>query len=135
MKWLVLLIVPVLLLTGCGCKRKDNDNIRLEEYNNSEKANVRENIIKEQEINGLRFSNIALIFEDGNSTFSVEITNLTDNNIEVNSIKLLFKDRDGKKIVEIPGYVGNTLEPKTSTIMISSSNIDLRGASSVEYIF
>lgn len=134
MKKLVLLIVPVLLLTGCGCKRKDN-NIRLEEYNNSEKANVKENIIKEQEINGLKFSNIALIFEDENSTFSVEITNLTDNSIEVNSIRLLFKDKDGKKIVEVPGYVGSILEPKTSIIMMANSNIDLRGASSVEYIF
>ena len=45
-------------------------------------AHTEEGIIKEEEYEGVKFSNISMLTKDGYTTFTADITNTSDGNIE-----------------------------------------------------
>lgn len=96
-------------------------------------ANTNENVVKEQEVDGLTFSNTALITENGESKLTTEVRNTTDNDIELKSFDIIVKGEDGKEIVTLLGYVGETIKAGETKSMISSTNHDLTSATEIEY--
>lgn len=96
-------------------------------------ANTNKNIIKDQEVDGLRFSNTALVIENGESTLTTEVKNATEKDIELKSFDIVVTGKDGKEIVTLLGYVGETIKTGETKSIISNTDHDLKNAFAIEY--
>lgn len=96
-------------------------------------ANTNKNVVKEQEVDGLRFSNTALVIENGESKLTTEVKNTTKQDIELKSFNIIAKDKNGKEIVTLLGYVGEVIKKGETKNIISSTDRNLSKASSLEY--
>ncbi len=123
MKKILIIIVSVLLITGC------TNN----ETSNNSKVNTNENIIKEQVIGNVNINNISLTYKEGTSNFKMTITNIADQNININNFKVTFKSKSGSIITVLNGFSLDNIEPNTSLEIVLDSDIDLSKAYSVEY--
>lgn len=132
-----LLIVGLLVfLTACGTTNTDNNN---NDNNNNttggnQEANTNTGITKEQIIEGLKLEKTALVFENGSSTLTTQVTNTGSAAKYVGGLTITFKDKDGKVIATLDGYLGQTIQPGASTILTSSVSQSLMDATSVTYV-
>lgn len=118
----LLVIVLTLLITGCS-----QTNI----FKNAV-VNNNEQVIKEQVIGNLKFSDTSLIYEKGISTFKVTILNMGDN-VNPESVSVVFKNENDTIITTLDGTFGEI--DKDSLINLTlTSDIDLSNAYKVEYI-
>lgn len=97
-------------------------------------ANTSEDVIKDQEVEGLRFSNTSLIMENGRSKLTTEVKNLTGEDIDLQSFDILVKDKDGKEMVTLLGYVGEVIKADETRIITSETDVDLTKAAAIEYV-
>lgn len=96
-------------------------------------ANTNENIIKDQEVDGFKFSNTALVIENGESTLTTEVKNTTGEDIELKSFDIVVTGKDGEAIVTLLGYVGEIIKAGETKSIISSTDHNLKSAVSIEY--
>ena len=122
---MTIVLVATLLLTGCGKKK--------EETKNDVKSNTEENVIKDQEVDGLKMTNTSLTITNGISTLVTEISNNTGSDYQLQQFDIIVKDKKGNILATIPGYVDETIKNGTTTTIDTSVDIDLMNATSVEY--
>lgn len=126
MSFTVLLIVG--LVTGCGCKKKEKETVK-EEI----KVNTNKDVIKDQEVDGIKMTNTSMVTTNGLTKLVTSVTNDTDKDYKLDEYMIIIKDKDGKEIVKIPGYVGDTIKAGETRTINSSVDIDLSNAASIEY--
>ena len=122
-----LITVSLIILnitTGCGKKKIKNENVKI---------NTNENVIGDQKIDALSFTNTSLVYEDNTSIFKTLVTNNSKKIIEFSKIEIHIKDEFGKEIVVLPGYVGDKIESGQSYLLTASYPNDLTKAKSVTY--
>lgn len=120
MKKVVLVIITLLLVTGCSLNKSHNNS----------KVNNKEFVVQEQTIGNLKFSDVSLIYEKGISTFKVTITNLGDN-ISPN-LNVIFKNENDTIITTLDGTFGE-IEKNSFIALTLTSDVDLSNAYKVEY--
>ena len=128
----LMLLVCLTLVTGCGKNNKKEEN-KKDDNKQTVEVNDNQEVIKDQNIDGMEITNTSLIYEDGISYLTATVTNNTGVDYELNEYKINVKDSDGNIIVTMPGYVGSILkngESKNINTMISE---DLSKAYSIEY--
>ena len=128
----IMLLVCLTLVTGCGKDKMKNDD-KKEDNMPTIEVNDNQEVIKNQNIDGIEITNTSLVYEDGISYLKATVTNNTGSDYELNEYKINVKDSDGNIIVTMPGYVGSAIkngESKTINTMISE---DLSNAYSIEY--
>lgn len=118
------------LATGCGCDKKKNNKTEKEP---EIKQNTNKEVIKDQEFEGIKFTNTSLTVVDGISTFEALAVNETSADYFLNEFTITVKDAKGDVIIELPGYVGDVIKAGQSKSVNSSVDIDLSKAGSVEY--
>ena len=112
---------------------------RDEEVDTSEEyitnANDNEDVIKEQEVSGLKISNVMLIVSEEGSTFTADVTNTTENTI-TGSLDIIFKTSTDKEVTSILGYFGGSIEPGETKQISSNTARQLKKniIKSVEYV-
>ena len=116
------------LVTGCGCKKKEKEVKEPEVTVNTEK-----DVIKDQEVDGIKMTNTSLTTVDGISTLITTVTNNTKADYMLKEYTIIIKDAKGSVIATIPGYVGSTIKAGETKTIDSSTNADLTGAKSIEY--
>ncbi len=80
-------------------------------------ANTSEGVISDVEFGGLSFTNISLITQNGYSTFSADVTNITETVAEFSDVSIILKDSDGNTVITLRGNIGDDLESgETRTI-------------------
>lgn len=128
---LLCLALTVMLATGCGCDKKDTKK----EENTSKDpiANTNEEVIKDQEINGLTFTNTSLVYENGSSTLVTEVTNNTDSDYALGDFYIIVKDADGNEMIKLLAYAGETIPAGESRTVNAGTDMDLTSAASIEY--
>lgn len=110
---IVALIIGLIVSFNIGGK---SDNITKNEEEGMV-ANTNEGIISETTYEGLQFSNISLISENGYSTFSADVTNTTTTNSNISDVNIILKDKNGNEIITLRGNIGEPLAPnETRTI-------------------
>lgn len=127
----ILVFVLVFLLAFGLFRGKDSKD---ETPDNDTHANTSEDVIKDQEVEGLRFSNTSLIMENGGSKLTTEVKNLTGEDIDLQSFDILVKDKDGKEMVTLLGYVGEVIKADETRIITSETDVDLTKAAAIEYV-
>ena len=93
---IISLLFTSLFVTSCG-KKTDNT----ETSNNNENIisqNTNPNVVKKQEIEGLLFDNIILKTNNNMSYFTANVTNTTDEKINVKYIKITVYDNENKEL-------------------------------------
>ena len=124
LKIILISLMGLSLLTGCGKKEEIEPPI---------KVNTNENVIKDQEVEGLTMTNTSLVYENGTTTLVTEVTNNTKEDYPVKRIKITVKDKEGNIITTLIGTIADTLKPGESRIIDSDTPIDLSEAESIEY--
>lgn len=110
---IVALIIGLIVSFNIGGK---SDNITKNEEEGMV-ANTNQGIISETTYEGLQFSNISLISENGYSTFSADVTNTTATNSTISDVNIILKDKNGSEIITLRGNIGEPLAPnETRTI-------------------
>ena len=125
LKILSLILLVTLLVTGCG-----KDKTKEEPSNPVDDNTVV--ITEEQVVEGLKFSNFALIYENDKSFIMLDVTNTTENAISLNLVNIKLFDKDNNVMDEIKGYAGEKIEPNQTNKVSINSNKDLRGTKRIE---
>ena len=136
MKKVLVIIISIFvtlgLVTGCGCSKKENTKI--EETKKEEvKVNTNEDVIKDQEVDGIKMTNTSLVVTNGITKLVTNVTNNSTEDYNLEEYIIIVKDENGKEIIRIPGYVGNTIKAGETKTINSSVDIDLSNAKSIEY--
>ena len=90
-------------------------------------------ILKDQEVEGLTFTNADLNVEKGISTLSVSVTNTNKEAYSLNYIEIVVKD-DKENSNTLIGYIGDKVEPNDTKIITASIDKDITNSTSLEYI-
>ena len=122
------LLLVVGLATGCGCSKRQEG--KKEEKEN---FNTNEDVVKDQEVGKLKFTNTSLKVDKNYSTLVTLVSNPTSNDIEVRIFNIYVKDKDGNEIVKLEGYVGDVIPAGESREITSNADMDLSKAASIEY--
>ena len=109
---ILFLLIGILLLTipkvKKGLTKAQENNIY---------AHTEEGIIKEEEYEGIKFSNISMLTKDGYTTFTADITNIADSNIEKERLHVQLRDKEGKDVIKYLAYFpGGLKKNETKTI-------------------
>lgn len=124
MKKIIIIIMSIVLITGCSNSKTDEKNA---------KVNNNENITKEQVIGNYSVSNASLVYDNGTSIFKITITNTTANTLNINDFKITFKSESGSVITVLNGFSIDNMEPNVGLEISLDSDVDLSEAASVEY--
>ena len=120
------------LVTGCGKSNKKEEE-KIEDNKTTVEVNMNENVIKNQNIDGIEITNTSLVYEDGISYLKATVTNHTGTDYELSEYRISVKDSNGNVIVTIPGYIGNILKDGESKLINTMISEDLSKATSIEY--
>lgn len=126
---LVVCMMVVFVATGCESKKGETGL-----QNNADiQTNTNEKVIGSQEVSGLKFDNVSLIYENGESTFSANVTNVTAETIEVDTIKVIFKNADGSVLDTLPADIGGSIVSGTTNTFTTRAAQDLTAVDSITY--
>ena len=126
----LMLLLCLTLVTGCG---KNNEKDNNKDSKTDMEVNTNDEVIKDQNIDGIEITNTSLVYENGLSYFSATVTNNTGSDYELNEYKINVKDSEGNIIVIIPGNVGSTIKNGESKNINSVVTEDLSKAAYIEY--
>jgi thioredoxin-related protein len=137
MKKIIITSLSLLLIlgisTGCGCKKKESKSDNNEETKSVITENKNEDIIKEQEVDGIKMTDTSMITKDGETIITIKVTNNTGSDYKLNGYNIIVKDKEGNVLIKLPGYLGSTIKNGETKELKSTTNADLRNASAIEY--
>lgn len=122
----LVLLIGLLLLTGCGNKEKENKETNT-------KINTNEDVVKDQTLENFKFENTNLVYEDGTSILQTVVTNTSNETTYLTEFKIHVKDEHGVEIIELTGFVGDSLSAGESRTITSSYGDDITNAASITY--
>lgn len=115
MKRVLLVMISLLLITGCAFKKTNNNEL----------------VIKEQVVGNLKFNDISLTSKGSSSTFKVTVTNMGEK-ISPEILNIIFKNEDDTVITTLDGTFGEIDENSFISLTLTS-DVDLSKAYKVEY--
>jgi hypothetical protein len=121
----------MILLVGCGNKDKDNGK---DNNNKNPIVNTNEGIIKEQVVEGFKFSSVGVVYDYTKTVFKVTVTNTTSNTMYVKSVNIEITDKDGNVLETLLGAVFDNLDANESKDITANSERDLSKATTIKYI-
>ena len=128
MKKIILILLLLVTLTGCGKTNNEEAKEETEEI----KYITSDTLKEEKEISGLKLEFISLEYNKGISTLKVRVTNESDTESIEKYVNILYKNSEGNIVYTALGYI-KKLSPKEDTVLIVNDTIDLSNVESVEY--
>lgn len=133
-KIIIGLCILSFLMVGCGCQKKKENKKSVKEATG---IDVNMDVVKDKEVDGLKFTNVSLITEEGMSTYQADIINISGSTYNIKKITVKFIDKDGKIIDEsLAALTQNTLlvdgTSKLSAQVMYPT--DITKAKDVEYV-
>lgn len=96
-------------------------------------ANPNSEYLKNQTVDGLSFENASIVYENGITTFKVEVYNETDDTYTLKNIGIKLTDEENNEFILI-GYIGESLEKEEGKYLQASIDQDLSSSLKLEYI-
>lgn len=97
-------------------------------------SNVEGAYLNDQTVSGLLFSGASIDFEDGLTTYTVDVSNTLEEEYFLKNINIIFKDKNNKEIVTLIGYVGETLKVTDKKVLEASVDKELKDIETIQYI-
>lgn len=120
---LLILIIIVAAIIFIANKKTNNNENKLEENNtegfvqmldNGIKLNISTKLNQEKEINGLKFKNIQLTEQNGQSVLLADVINTNEKATELTLVDIELLDKAGNEIITIGGII-SPLQPGATT--------------------
>lgn len=89
--------------------------------------------LSDQTVDNLEFKNANLVYENGVSKYTAEVTNSLTTNYALKTINIIFKDSTGTEIENLIGYIGNNLTPGEIKLLDASVDRELTDIVTIEY--
>ena len=90
-------------------------------------------ILKNQIVDGLSFTDANLVYENGISTLTVNVTNTNKETYSLNYIEIKVTEESGN-VITLIGYIGDSIDSEQKKIITPSIDKDITTATSLEYI-
>ena len=90
-------------------------------------------ILKDQEVEGLTFTNADLNVEKGISTLTISVTNTNKETYSLNYIEIVVTDEKDNSDTLI-GYIGESIDSNETKIITASIDKDITESKSLDYI-
>ncbi len=120
----VLLMVPFLLF-------KLNGNNKITKNDDKDVfAHTEAEIVKDEEYNNLKISNITMITNKGYTTFTADVTNTAAEPTDFENINIELRDKDGNIVITLLGNIGTGLKQNETRTISSSAKGDFKNVSS-----
>lgn len=120
----LVIVVAVVLFLTLGKNNDEEGEGNGENTENGITANTAAEVVADVNYEGLAFTNISLITDNGYTTFSADVTNITSEVVNMENVNINLKDADGNVIVTLIGNIGNDLRPNETRTITSSAKID-----------
>ena len=130
MKKIIIIVLSVLLLTGCACSKKEVE----EEKENIVEINE-ETVTSEQIIDGIRFKNVSLVVKDGKTEFRVTLENTITTVKKLSHLEITFKDASDNVIKTVNHYDFNNLKKGDTQNLSYTFSLDMSNVKKIEYKF
>ncbi len=105
---------------------KDNNKTSTKKVKTDYKEAITEQgIIKDETFGNLNFTNTTLIKDGKQYTLSMDVTNPTQEEINIEKVNINLKDKNGNSIVVLHGYIGNPMKAGETRTITASVKIDL----------
>ena len=111
----------LLVLTMWLKLKSNNDSKKLVNSEDKKYANTEQGIVKEEEVEGLNFSNISLITENGYTTFTCDVTNTSDSEINMENVDIVLKDKNDNTVITLLGNIGDLMKPSDTRTITASA--------------
>ena len=89
--------------------------------------------LRNQSVDSLSFENANLVYENGITTFTVEVYNESGESYSLKNISINLKN-DSNDITTLVGYIGEELEKDEGKLINASIDKDLSDSTSLEYV-
>ena len=134
---IIFIVVIIVLITGLIISFGfDKEQIAKNEIQDIA-ANTSPDIIKQENYEGLKFTNISLITENGYSTFSADVTNIMQTDSNIGDVNIVLKDKDGNEVItlraNIPGESLKPNETKTITAVTKANLLNVTAKEITKY--
>ncbi len=121
-----IIVVIVLIAITIGIDRTSSDGL---------KYNKNKSFTKNQEVEGILFSNIKCAYDGNDSLISYTMVNGTSKKIYLDNYDIIVKDKKNVKLTKIAAHITQTLEPNETIEMANQVvGIDLTDAKYMELI-
>lgn len=127
---IVIIIITIIVIIGINIISKQGKKEKEEPLI---KVNTNENVIKDQEVEGLKMTNTSLVYENGTTTLVTEVRNEKEEDITVKRIRIKVKDKEENILTTLIGTIADTIKSGESRIIETETPLDLSKAESVEY--
>ena len=118
------MLLVVGLITGCGCKKKEEN--KKEEIN---KTNENQTVVEDQVFEGLEFVNVGA----SNKIVKTIVINNTGVVYEGSKFSMKIMDENGNVLKEVTDKVKGPMETGTTKEIETKVDIDLSKAAAIEY--
>lgn len=129
----IICLVTVMTLTGCSCTKQESKKETEKKLDDTISHNENQGIVENKQQNGLTFTNTDLQVSDAGSTLITQVTNTTNESIELNLFNIILKDKNGKVLVTLKGTLGESIDGGQSKTLTTASDMNLKDAYTVEY--
>ena len=121
------MIALLFVSVGCGCGKKEKTTEKPKV-----KANTSEDIVKNQVVDDMNISNVMMLIENGQTTFTCEVENKTQKDLTAKYIVVHVNDEKGNEIVVLPHGIEGVKAGEVKSVSIST-DADLSAAKAVTY--
>ena len=119
MKKIIIMILVVGLVTGCGCSKKEKEPVQINEPD----------VVENQDFEGLEFVNVGV----KDKVIKTTIINNTNSVYNGSKFSMKIMDENGKLIKEIIDEVKEKVEVGSTLTIETKTDIDLSKAAMIEY--
>lgn len=127
MKKILLAVITIGLITGCGCSKKE------ETTTEGPKANTNEGVIKDQTVETFELKNTSLVYENGTTVLTTSVTNTSNKDEYLKEFEIRVEDNSGNELVTLKGFVGSTIKAGETKMINSYCGEDLSNATKITY--
>ncbi len=133
------LVLLAFTVTACGCEKKEEKPGDEEDGTNKPVANTNEDVIKDQTVGGLTFTNTSLVYDNSISmiVFVTQVENTSNAKVDLGIFCLVAKDEAGNELNRYANYVGDSLEPgvvRQLRTQADGNSEDVTKIKKIEYI-
>ena len=100
---------------------------------NKSVADPNSGYLRNQTVDGLSFENANLVYENGMTTFTVEVYNESGDIYTLKNISVNLKD-ESNTVTTLVGYIGESLDIDEAKLITASIDQDLSSSVNLEYV-
>lgn len=114
---LVMGVIPFIVKTLPLNKEAKQKKI---EYKGKEFKHIEEGIVKDEKVEGVKFSNIVFYTKDGQTTFTADVTNISNKDIKTEDLDIDLLDKKDEVVITLRANIPNGLK-KGETKKVTAS--------------